>query len=73
MYRIRSTINAFIKLRERYASGNERAMGARCVHTSGVAILLALLHANPSFLLIHMWISGLYKKYKNIYRTYSWK
>jgi len=29
MYRIRSTVNAFIKPRKRYASGNERAMGAR--------------------------------------------
>jgi len=49
MYRIRSTVNAFIK---RYASGNERPMGARCIRTIGVTTLFVLLYTNPLFLLI---------------------
>lgn len=37
IYRIRSTVNAFIKQRERYASGNERAMDERGVSIRTVA------------------------------------
>lgn len=54
IYRIRSTVNAFIKPRERYASGNGRAMGARCVNATQwrrYIFCTVLYESHPWFLL----------------------